>query len=92
MLEVRDLVQCLKLSVIMITVCVNSRAYDTYYDIRTTIRTITSGTCLRIFFYFLFFILFFIFYFILFFVLYGGTSGLHAHTYGHAWLGVVCCC
>ena len=28
----------------------------------------------------------------IFFVLYGGTSGLHAHTHGHAWLGVVCCC
>ena len=26
-----------------------------------------------------------------FFVLYGGTSGLHAHTHGHTWLGVVCC-
>lgn len=48
MLEVRNLVRGLKLSVIMITVCVNSSAYDTYYDIRTTIRTITSGTCLRV--------------------------------------------
>ena len=45
MLEVRNLVRGLKLSVIMITVCVNSSVYDTYYDIRT-IRTITSGTCL----------------------------------------------
>ena len=26
------------------------------------------------------------------FFLYGGLSGLHAHTHGHAWLGVVCCC
>ena len=25
------------------------------------------------------------------FFLYGGTSGLHAHMHGHAWLGVVCC-
>ena len=30
--------------------------------------------------------------FFLFIVLYGSTSGLHAHMYGHAWLGVVCCC
>ena len=44
MLEVRNLVRGLKLRVIMITVCVNSSAYDTYYDI----RTITSGTCLRV--------------------------------------------
>ena len=47
MLEVRNLVRGLKLSVIMTTVCVNSSAYDTYYDKRTTIGTITSGTCSR---------------------------------------------
>ena len=29
---------------------------------------------------------------IILFFLYVGTSGLHAHTHGHAWLGVVCCC
>ena len=39
------------------------------------------------------FIYLFIYKFInLFVVLYGGTSGLHTHTHGHAWLGVVCCC
>ena len=26
-----------------------------------------------------------------YFLLYDGTSGLHAHMHGHAWLGVVCC-
>ena len=34
----------------------------------------------------------FIYLSIFFLLLYGGTSGLHAHTYGHAWLGAVCCC
>ena len=43
------------------------------------------------FLYFVFIFLILIFYFY-FFVLYGGTSGPHAHTHGHAWLEVVYCC
>ena len=38
------------------------------------------------------FIHLFIFILFFYFFLYGGTSGLHAHTHGHARLGVVCCC
>ena len=48
MLEVRNLARGLKLSVIMTTVCVNSSAYDTYYDIRTTIYVLRYVLLLRV--------------------------------------------
>ena len=41
-------------------------------------------------FYFIYlFIIIIILFIYLFIVLYDGTSGLHAHTHGHAWLGEV---
>ena len=46
----------------------------------------------KIFIYLFMYLSFIIIIIIFFFVLYGGTSGLHVHTHGHAWLGVVCCC